>query len=203
MAPDARPAPPAADPAATAERPHAQRDAELAGLLAAAAQGHSSDFEAFYDRTVGFARALARRLVAAADIDDALAESYLEAWRHADRYDPARAGPVTWLLTIVHSRAVDLRRRQARLETGHDEPADEPATDPEPADRLWQTEAGERLHAALQALSAQERWVLGLAYFRDLTHSAIAASTGLPLGTVKSLILRAQAKLRAQLSALT
>jgi RNA polymerase sigma-70 factor (ECF subfamily) len=56
------------------------------------------------------------------------------------------------------------------------------------------------VHAALARLSPNERWVLGLAYYADLSHREICAQTALPLGTVKSLILRAQAKLREQLA---
>lgn len=72
-----------------------------------------------------------------------------------------------------------------------------------PYDGLWQLEAGQRLHAALAGLSAQQRWLRGLACFRDLTHGAIAEATGLPLGTVTSVIARAHAKLRRRLGALT
>lgn len=61
-------------------------------------------------------------------------------------------------------------------------------------------QSGGRLHGALAQLSSNERWVLGLAYYRELSHREICEQTGLPLGTVKSLILRAQAKLREQLA---
>ena len=61
-------------------------------------------------------------------------------------------------------------------------------------------EASSRLHAALAQLSANERWVLGLAFFRDCSQSEIAAATGMPLGTVKSLVTRAQHKLRETLA---
>lgn len=198
------PQPPASPPAtARATTPaHALRDAELAGLLAGAAQGRSSEFEAFYDATVVYARALARRIVSPDDVDDALAEAYLDAWRQAHRFDPARGSAVSWLLTQVHSRAIDLRRRRGRVEPAADEDAATP-DGAQPADRLWQAESSRHLHAALATLSGQERWVLGLAYFRDLAHGAIAEATGLPIGTVKSLIQRAHAKLRRQLGALT
>lgn len=139
-----------------------------------------------------------------ADLEDALADAYLDAWRRAAQYLPARGSPVSWLLAIVHSRALDLRRRGTTDES-HERPdapdADTPDDAPQPPDRLWQAEQGRRLGAALARLSAQERWVLGLAYDRDASHGDIAAITGLPLGTVKSLILRAQHKLRDHLLA--
>lgn len=179
----------------------AERDRNLARWLAGAAAGRASDFEAFYDATVGHARALARRIVQGADLEDALADAYLDAWKRTAQFDPARGSPVSWLLTIVHSRAHDLLRRRGRLdplpEGADDDIADEA---PDPSERLWQRQSQGRLARALSELSAPERWVLGLAYFADMPHSAIASTTGMPLGTVKSLILRAQGKLRAQLS---
>lgn len=70
---------------------------------------------------------------------------------------------------------------------------------PSPEHLLDSLQQHTRLHAALAALSPNERWVLGLAFFRDCTHAEIAALTGLPLGTVKSLINRSQHKLRGRL----
>ena len=181
-----------------------ERDRQLAALLAEAARGDSSAFEAFYDATVAYARTLARRMLHGVDTDDLLADAYFEAWRHAARFDAARGGAVTWLLTIVRSRALDLLRHRnaypsvAGTDAAEvDMPGD--ASD-DPAERLWREQADSRLHAALERLTAPERWVLGLAYFRELTHHEIAQCTGMPLGTVKSHVQRAQTKLRAALA---
>ena len=198
----------AAPPVRLADMARAERDAHLAALLGASARGDAGAFEAFYDATIGCARALARRVLRGIDTDDLLADVYFEAWRSAARYDAARGSAVTWLLTLAHSRALDLlRHRSAHPSVGGsgsegDAAADLPA-DPsdDPAEQLWRQQAGTRLHAALQRLTPPERWVLGLAYFRDFTHTEIAHCTGLPLGTVKSHVLRAQTKLRAALAA--
>ena len=182
--------------------PQPPRDEPLAACLARAADGQAVAFEAFHDATLGRARALARRMLDAADVPDVLADAYFDAWRLAARYDPGRGSAVAWLLTMVRSRALDLLRRQRRqivVPAGDDLP-DLAADAPDPSEQLWQQQAGSRLHAALATLSVAERWVLGLAYFRDLSHAAIAQSTGLPLGSVKSLIGRAQSKLRRQLA---
>ena len=193
----------AADPQSAART---ARDARLAGLLAAAAGGDTTAFEAFYDDSIACARALARRMLSSADMEDLLSDAYFEAWRNAARYDAQRGSAMTWLLTIVRSRALDvLRRRATHPSVGGGDAnanADDAATDPcdDPSEHLWRQQAGTRLHAALQVLSPPERWVLGLAYFRDLTHSEIADCTGLPLGTLKSHLLRARTKLRAALA---
>jgi RNA polymerase sigma-70 factor, ECF subfamily len=178
------------------------RDSHLSGLLAQAAQGNASAFEAFYDATMAHAQALARRMLPPSDVEDILADAFFQAWRDATRFDPHRGGPVTWLLTIVRSRALDwLRHRRASPEVdAGDEMPDVAGDAPGPETLLAHAQSNSRLQAALVSLSANERWVLGLAYYREMAHSAIAECTGLPLGTVKSLILRAQHKLREQLA---
>ena len=176
------------------------RDERLALLLARAAAGDALAFEAFYDASVVHARTLARRILRDADLDDVLAEAFFQAWRDAARFDVVRGSAMAWLLTIVRTRALDwLRQRQLRGPAGDAEPADVLSDEPSPPDLLAQAQAGTRLHAALGRLSQQERWLLGLAYYRDHTHVQIAAATALPLGTVKSVLLRAQRKLRTLL----
>jgi RNA polymerase sigma-70 factor (ECF subfamily) len=143
-------------------------------------------------------------MVKAADLEDLLADAYFQAWREAARFDVERGSAVTWLLTLVRSRALDLLRRRRSSHEVEDEGDSHPeaASDaPGPDELLSGTQAGTRLHAALVQLSSNERWVLGLAYYSDLSHREICDQTGLPLGTVKSLILRAQGKLREQLAA--
>ncbi len=188
----------------------AERDQQLARLLAAAVHGDTTAFESFYDATYGYARTVARRVLAGGDTDDLLAVAYFEAWRKAASFDAARGSAVTWLLTVVRSRALDLLRQRASHPSVGSRPVDggagdadagaAAAGDDDPGERLWRREAGSRLHAAVQALSPAERWALGLAYWRELSHAEIATATGWPLGTVKSHLLRAQHKLREALS---
>jgi RNA polymerase sigma-70 factor, ECF subfamily len=180
------------------------RDAHLAALLARAAAGNSTAFEQFFDATAAQARATARRLLRGDDIDELLADAYFEAWRKLALFDPTRGSAMTWLLTLVRSRALDLLRRQhthPSVGGSNSSAAELPtASADDPAEQLWRQQAGSHLHGAIAALNATERWVLGLAYFRALTRGQITQCTGLPLGTVKSLLLRAQHKLRAALS---
>jgi RNA polymerase sigma-70 factor (ECF subfamily) len=189
-------------PVVNAPDERAARDRELADWLRAAAAGDHTAFERFYDATLGYAHAVARRMLRPADLEDLLADAYFQAWREAPRFDAGRGSPVTWLLTLVRSRCLDLLRHQRaspEVENEHDTHDERPSHEPGPDQLLEAIESGTRLHAALAALSAHERWVLGLAYWREMTHREICEVTALPLGTVKSLILRAQAKLREQL----
>jgi RNA polymerase sigma-70 factor (ECF subfamily) len=173
----------------------------LATLLQSAAAGNARAFDAFYTATVRQAMSLARRIAGDAYAEDVLAEAYFQAWREAGRFDVQRGNAIAWLLTITRSRALDRLRQEALRHAGgsasaRDEDAGPPCQEPGPPDLLESIEARSRLHDLIAELSPNERWVLGLAYFRDHTQSEIAQITGLPLGTVKSLILRAQHKLR-------
>jgi RNA polymerase sigma-70 factor, ECF subfamily len=183
------------------------RDRELTALVAASANSDARAFEMFYERTIHYAFAAARRIVGDAYADDVLAESYFQAWRDASRYDATRGNPIAWIVTIVRSRSLD-RLRQETLRHGglsgapdFDENAIEDSAVPGPDSLMEHVQAKSALHAAMAQLSANERWCLGLAYFRDLSHSEIAAATCLPLGTVKTLISRSQQKLRHALIA--
>ena len=153
---------PAGDPTAAAR---AERDTALAALMRAAAAGNARAFEDFYDATISYAQALARRIVSAGDLQDVLADAYFQAWREAPRFDATRGSAVTWLLTLVRSRALDLLRHlraSPEVELAPDSP--EPATpQPGPEELLASVQAGTRLQAALAELSRNERWVLGLA----------------------------------------
>lgn len=198
--PEAADAPAAAAPVPPVDPQRRLRDERLAHLLARSAAGDALAFEAFYDACAVHARTLGRRILRDADLDDVLAEAFFQAWRDAARFDAGRGSAMAWLLTIVRTRALDcLRQRQARGQSGETEPQDVVSDAAGPPDLLAQAQAGSRLHLALGRLSPQERWLLGLAYYRDHTHVQIATVTALPLGTVKSVLLRAQHKLRAWL----
>jgi RNA polymerase sigma-70 factor (ECF subfamily) len=196
--------PTASTPTDAADAAREQRNRRLAVLLVEAAGGSAKAFEAFHDATCGMAQGVARRIVAVDAVDDVLVESYFQAWQQAARFDAERGSAASWLLAIVRSRALDLLRRERvrAFATFDEESADELADErPGPEALLAITRRDSHLHASLGKLSAQERCLLGLAFFRDLSHSQIAETTGLPLGTVKSAILRAQAKLRRDLAA--
>ena len=115
-------------------------------------------------------------------------------WNKAHQFDPARASVATWIFTIARNRKIDLLRRQRRPE-----PQDVswgPETQPEQADILALQQECEILGTALAALPEAQRDLVQKAYFGELTHSEIAAQTGLPLGTIKSRIRLALERLR-------
>lgn len=193
------------DPVAPSPDPDAARDARLTALIARMAAGVGADAEAalgeFYDATLGKVYGLALRITGRAEAaEEVAAEVYHQAWRQADRYDPLRGRPLAWLLTLTHSRGLDeLRRRDAAQSHPQPEVLAEPIGDGDPLDLLLSVERDARLHAALARLTAIQRQLLALAFFRDLTHQEIAAHAALPLGTVKTHIRKALQALHAAL----
>jgi RNA polymerase sigma-70 factor (ECF subfamily) len=182
-------------------------DAELERLIRESAEGDARAFEVFYERTVHIAFSAGRRIAGDAYVEDVLADAYFQAWRDASRFDRARGSAIAWIVTIVRTRSLD-RLRQESLRHGglsgapeFDESSIEDEVVLGPEALLEHTQSRTALHQAMSELSSNERWCLGLAYFRDHSHSEIAAITGLPLGSVKTHLSRSQQKLRLALSA--
>lgn len=171
-----------------------------------AGEGDAKAFEQFYRATFRFAQTVARRIVGSAFLDDVLAETYIQAWRQVHSFDVLRGNPVAWIVTIARSRALDRLRQEQVRHGGYDgaidvDPSDiESDTDIDAETLLSHLQTQCALREAMAQLSPNERWCLGLAYYRDMTHSEISIATDLPLGTVKSLISRSQQKLRAALT---
>lgn len=120
-------------------------------------------------------------------------------WRRAQSYDPAKAAVSTWIFTIVRNRRIDMLRREKRPELDPDEPALAPEPAPAGDDIVSARETGEMVREAIASLPADQRTVLELAFYGDQTHSEIAESLQLPLGTVKSRIRLALQKLEGAL----
>ena len=158
-------------------------------LLADVASGRLGAFEALYDRHRSIAYSIALRITAdPTAAEDVVQDAFIGAWRNAARYVEARGSVKTWLLAIVHHRAVDaIRRRRPTTEL----PAAEETTPaaftlpdiwPEVVARL----DAQTARAALATLSDAQRAALEMAYFGGLTKREIAERTGTPLGTIKS-----------------
>lgn len=149
---------------------------------------------------------LARRICADEGLaEDVVQEVFLTLWRDPDRYDPSRGGFATWLLTLIHHKAVDAVRRESTLrrrmvaapEAGEDwSPTPVPGADQAAMARV----AAGQVRAALHRLPPEQRQVLALAYFGGHTQREIAVLTGVPLGTVKSRMFTAVQRLRAMLA---
>jgi RNA polymerase sigma-70 factor (ECF subfamily) len=170
-------------------------------LLALIARGDDNALAELYDRFGGVAYRLAYRIVRDEVLaQDAVQEALLAAWRTAVSYDPQRGKASTWLLTLVHRRAVDLVRREERRRGDPLETA--PAASAEAIDETASVREQRRsVQAALAQLPAEQREALELAYYGGLTQSELAERLGVPLGTVKSRMFAALGRLRELLEA--
>ena len=115
-------------------------------------------------------------------------------WHKAHLFDPSRAGVSTWIFTIARNKKIDALRKQRRPEP--EDLAWGPEAEPEAADVLALQQETKNLSEAITRLPEQQRDLIKRAYYGDLSHSEIAAETGLPLGTIKSRLRLALAKLR-------
>jgi RNA polymerase sigma-70 factor (ECF subfamily) len=166
-------------------------------LLEACSNGDEHALGSLYDRYGKVAYGVALRILRdPALAEDAVQDAFLTVWRQAATYDRALGTASTWILMLVHRRAVDLVRRNHRrnalpagLETGAPSSSAEESMDGDLALR-------NEVQAAMCTLSSVEREVLVLAYWGGLTQSQIGTALGIPLGTVKSRSFSALSKLR-------
>ena len=166
-------------------------------LLEAIASGDDEALGALYDRYGRLAYGMALRVLRDhALAEDAVQEAFLAVWRAAEGYRRERAKPSTWVLTLVHRRAVDLVRREdrRRADAIRDEPEEVAApTVHEEADLRDRRAA---VQAALRQLPDDQREALELAYYGGYTQSELAERLGVPLGTIKSRMFAGLARLR-------
>jgi RNA polymerase sigma-70 factor, ECF subfamily len=179
-----------------------------ADLVIAMRSGEESALAALYDRhspvILGFLMRLMRER---ADAESVLLETFLQASRSADRFDPQRSNVLSWLMMIARTRALDVLRSAARQHalvplSLDDVPAAQmdllqAGTDPQRVVEQREQEAA--IRQALVALPQQQREAIELAFFLGLTHLEIAERLGEPLGTIKSRIRGGLLKLREPL----
>jgi RNA polymerase sigma-70 factor (ECF subfamily) len=170
------------------------------------ARVHDGDAQAFaivFDRHADAAFSLAYRMCGRrAMAEDVVQEAFLSLWRSGARYDQRRGSVRTWLLGVVHNRAIDTFRR-AVVRTSRDV-ADDGITErmvaPERTDtEVERRDEAEKVRGALTALPAEQRQVIELAYFGGFSHSQIADMLKLPAGTVKGRMRLGLSKLRVAL----
>jgi RNA polymerase sigma-70 factor, ECF subfamily len=172
-------------------------------LLALASRADDSALGELYDRYGRVAYGLALRIVRdRALAEDAVQEGFLAVWRSAGTFLAEQGKPSTWILTLVHRRAVDLVRREERrradplegVEPHH--PARSEATDEE----AWLRAQRQVVQEALRKLPPEQREAIELAYYGGFTQSELAEKLGQPLGTIKSRMFSGLRRLRERLA---
>ena len=173
--------------------------AHLADLLRRASRGDEGAFAEWYDATSARAFGLAVRVLRdRAQAEEVTQEAYLECWRHAARFDPAKGSAISWLLTIVHRKAVD-RVRSAEAVTRRDDgvrPARADVTARPTAEAATASLEAARVRAALADLTLKQREAVELAFLGGYTHTEVARMLDLPIGTAKTRIRDGLIRLR-------
>jgi RNA polymerase sigma factor (sigma-70 family) len=176
-----------------------------ADLLLRMRAGDRSAVDELYDRYSRPAFALARRILADEVLaEDVLQDVFLSVWRDPGAFDAARGSFSSWLMAMVHHKAVDAvrseeshRRRQARAED--DLVLSTPTSTRDVEDEAWSRVVSEQVRGALGSLPAPQREALTLANYGGYTQREVAALTSTPLGTVKTRMLAGMRRLREEL----
>lgn len=173
-------------------------------LMALAQRDDLEAFELLYERHKRVAYSLARRIVGGGgNADDVVQETFISVWRSIERYDAKKASVRTWLMRIVHRRAIDNLRSQTvhskRRADGEDLLDDVVSSDPSPDSQALQQELSDNVRGVLVELPSEQRAVIELAYFNGFTHSEIAEILDEPVGTVKGRMRLGLEKMRGAL----
>ena len=187
--------------ASSAQTELIERNRSLRALIGRAALGDVASFEALYHATARWMLSRVRRMVGESLAEDVMADTYLQVWRSLGSYTSERGEPTAWLMTIARTRALDRLRRERVSHGGLTDAPDpdglvEQSHTQGPHELMEMSQQRAAVHHCLSVLAPKERMVLALSYFGDCTQREIAAQTGLPLGSVKTLMTRGQQKLR-------
>ena len=165
-------------------------------LVALAARSEQSALAELYDRYGRTAYGLAFRVLRDATLaEDAVQDAFLAVWRTASRFVPEKGKASTWILTLVHRRAVDTVRRVQRRRADSLERAAEPSV-PGVDEDAWLRLQRERVQEALKHLPDAQREALELAYYGGFSQAELAERLGQPLGTIKSRMFGGLTRLR-------
>lgn len=180
-----------------------------AALMRAIAAGDPAALAGLYDRYASRLMGLLVRMLGdRGDAEETLAELFFEVWDRADRFDPTRGCPATYLMTLARSRAIDKRRRRAArpdrdptravpVEAADDDPATVGSRTP--LGGVLFDEQAQVVRSALDALEDRQRQAIELSFYDGLSHSEIAERLSRPLGTVKTWIRQGLGRLRDSL----
>lgn len=172
-------------------------------LMQLVRRGEAPAFEIIYERHCGVAFSVAYRMCGKRAIaEEVVQEAFISLWRSGARYDRTRGSVRTWVLGIVHNRAIDALRRGIVHDRrrASDEGIEERFEAPEHTElEVARREEAREIRSALRELPSEQSRVIELAYFGGFTHTEIASMLGAPVGTIKGRMRLGLAKMRLAL----
>jgi RNA polymerase sigma-70 factor (ECF subfamily) len=172
--------------------------ADLSTMLAATARGDRAAFEQLYAATRAKLYGVVLRILRRHDLaDEVLQETYLKIWGSAGLFDPTRASPITWMVTIARNRAIDLVRKRSEASIEEEPEAMDVAADiPNPLAARELSEEMTRLMGCIGALDADRKQMVLLAYYNGLSRDQLAAKFKKPVNTIKTWLRRSLIEIR-------
>ena len=156
-------------------------------------------FEVLFRHFAPRVRAYMARTGSQTSAEELMQETMISVWNKAAMYDPSKGAASTWIFSIARNLRIDAYRREKHPEFDPEDPAFQPAPEPAADKQLESEQSASLIRDALTTLPPDQAEVLRLAFFEDNSQSAIASALNLPLGTVKSRMRLAFAKLRTVL----
>ena len=174
-------------------------------LMVHVQQGHQAALSTLYDRYVNRVYGMAlQKLADPAEAEDVTHDVFVNMWQRSSTFQPSRGQLSSWLLSVAHNQIVDTLRRRRRAGEAHEAIARDPAAASEVAREdtaaiVEQNEEAQQVRRALDTLPDDQQEVINLSYYQGYSQSEISQRLQVPLGTVKSRMRLAMAKLRSEL----
>jgi RNA polymerase sigma-70 factor, ECF subfamily len=179
------------------------KSSELAEQLARVALGDHAALRRVYEMTSSHLFGVALRILGRRDLtEEVIQDAFVNVWNHAGSYRVAQSQPMTWLISIVRNKALDVVRsavvrRETEMPTDEEgEVRDIPDERPQALDLLAAAAQSLRIRECLAALDASQRQCLALAYYQGMSHAEVAQHLSAPLGTVKTWVRRGLERLK-------
>jgi RNA polymerase sigma-70 factor, ECF subfamily len=175
---------------------------ETTNLLSKIAEGDRTALAQLYDRYARMIYAIAcKSLNSVEDCEEVVLDVFAQIWRIADRFDVNRGSVEQWVFTLARSRILDRLRKLQRIDKVHTaiscaKGIDLPTISVDPIEAIEIDERRQLVLAALSQIPPEQLEAIELAYYQGLTHTEIAARTGLSLGTVKTRLRLGLSKLK-------
>ena len=175
---------------------------ELYNLILKIADDDQSSLNNFYDKTIKLVFSLAFRVVRdESEAEEVSHDVYMSVWKNAHKYDPKRSKPLTWLLVITRSKAIDRLRTMKNSSVLDDSLEEKLASENENPENLFEfNQKKEMIMKAMSNLNTRQRKVIELSFFYGLTHREISEEVDIPVGSVKSSVRLAMVKLKRELN---